>query len=67
MILTYNLGDIIETKKPHPCGSREWKIIRTGADYKLKCTGCGRIVMLSYEDFIKRVKKVVKSNEPADQ
>lgn len=57
----YNLGDIIETKKPHPCGSRQWKIIRTGMDYKIKCSGCGRIVMLSYDDFKKRVKKKVES------
>lgn len=59
---TYALGDIIETKKPHPCGSSQWEIVRTGADYKIKCQGCGRIVMLEYGDFVRRVKKVVKSN-----
>ena len=52
-------GQKIETKKQHPCGSKVWEIIRTGADFKIKCTGCGRVVMLSYEDFRKRVKKVL--------
>lgn len=56
----YKLGDVVETKKPHPCGSRQWTIIRTGMDYKIKCLGCGRIVMLSYEDFVRRVKCVVE-------
>ena len=56
----YKLGDVVETKKPHPCGSRQWTIIRTGMDYKIKCLGCGRIVMLSYEDFVRRVKRVVE-------
>ena len=52
------VGDTISTKKKHPCGSFEWTVIRTGADVKIKCNGCGRIVMLPYEEFIKRVKKV---------
>lgn len=52
----YELGDVVRTKKPHPCGTNEWTIIRTGADYKLKCLGCGRVIMLSYEDFVRRVK-----------
>ena len=56
----YKLGDVVETKKPHPCGSRQWTIIRTGMDYKIKCLGCGRIVMLSYEDVVRRVKRVVE-------
>lgn len=53
----YIVGDIVETKKPHPCGSNKWEIMRTGADYKLKCVGCGRIIMLSYEDFKKRARR----------
>lgn len=53
----YTVGDVVRTKKPHPCGSMDWTIIRTGADYKLKCHGCGKIVLLSYEMFIKRVKR----------
>lgn len=40
------LGDIIIMKKPHPCGSKEFEITRIGVDYKLKCCGCGREVMI---------------------
>ncbi len=61
--MDFTLGSIVETKKQHPCGSRRWRIIRTGADFKIRCEGCGRIVMLSYEDFRKRVKKVISSDE----
>lgn len=53
----YNIKDRVITKKTHPCGSKEWEIIRTGADFKLKCMGCNRIVMLSYQEFLKAVKK----------
>ena len=56
----YSIGDIVETKKGHPCGSSEWEVLRTGADFKLRCMGCGRIIMLSYEDFKKRVRRKVK-------
>ena len=52
-----HVGDVLELKKPHPCGSSRWQIMRTGADFKLKCTGCGRMIMLSYEDFKKRVRR----------
>lgn len=41
------LGDIVKLKKPHPCGSSEWEVIRVGMDFKLKCMGCGHLVMVS--------------------
>ena len=56
-----NVGDIIITKKPHPCGSSKWMVIRIGADIKIKCLGCGRIVMLSVTDYEKRLKEVVSN------
>ena len=46
------LGDVIRTRKSHPCGSDEWTVIRTGAD--IKCHGCNRIVMLDRDAFLKR-------------
>lgn len=61
MITSFNLGDIVETRKGHPCGSNNWEIIRMGADIKIKCVGCGRIVMLPRVKFEKSVKKIVKS------
>lgn len=60
------LGDVVQTRKQHPCGSSEWTVIRTGADIKIKCNGCGRIVMMDRETFLKRRKKVlVQGPEPA--
>lgn len=62
MINEFNLGDIVEMKKTHPCGSKNWEIIRIGADIKIKCTGCGRIVMLPRSKFERAGKKIVKNN-----
>lgn len=61
MVKEFNLHDIVETKKTHPCGSKTWEIIRLGADIKIKCTGCERIVMIPRSKFEKSVKKIVKS------
>ena len=54
------LGDVVKMRKTHPCGSDEWSVIRIGADIKIKCLGCGRIVMMDRADFVKRRKKVVQ-------
>lgn len=62
MVKVFYLGDIVEMKKDHPCGSKEWEITRLGADIKIKCCGCGRIVMLPRSKFEKDVKKVVRQN-----
>ena len=43
----YEVGDIVKLKKPHPCGSREWKIMRVGADLRLECMECGQQVMMA--------------------
>ena len=55
----YNLGDIVQTRKGHPCGSDQWEIIRVGMDFKIKCQGCGRVVMLPRVKFEKSVKKLI--------
>lgn len=54
--MIYKMDDIVTTKKPHVCGSNEWKVIRTGADIKLECQGCKRVIMLSTFELDKRVK-----------
>ncbi|MBE7092787.1 MAG: DUF951 domain-containing protein [Clostridiales bacterium] len=59
-----NLGDVIITKKNHPCGSNNWECVRTGADIKLKCLNCGRIIMLDREDLKKRIKNIIKADKP---
>ncbi len=53
------LGDLVQMRKTHPCGSDKWTVIRVGADIKIRCSGCGRIVMMDRADFIKRMKKVL--------
>ena len=45
--MDYSVGDIVRLKKQHPCGSSEREILRTGADFRLKCTGCGRQIMIA--------------------
>lgn len=55
--MEYNVGDIVKTKKPHPCGSKEWEIVRVGVDFKLKCKSCGHIVVLEREKALKIIKK----------
>ncbi len=56
----YGLGTIVEMKKAHPCGTNEWEIIRLGADIKIKCVNCGRVVMIPRIEFNKKLKKVLK-------
>lgn len=63
MIEIFNLGDIVEMKKLHPCGSNQFEIIRVGADIKIKCAGCGRIVMIPRGKFKKEAKKIVVNAE----
>ena len=60
------LGDVIATRKPHPCGSAEWTVIRTGADIKIRCNGCGRIVMMDRETFLRRRKAVLSHGTPQE-
>ncbi len=56
----FALGDIVEMKKPHPCGVNSWKIIRMGADIRIKCTGCDHSVMLPRLEFERKMKKILK-------
>ncbi len=48
--MVLKVGDRIKAKKPHACGGKEWEVMRTGADVKLKCATCGRTVFLSVPD-----------------
>ena len=54
--MEFETGEIVKLKKQHPCGSCEWEILRTGADFRLKCLGCGRQIMLSRRDVEKSVR-----------
>lgn len=60
---TYNLGDHVIMKKAHPCGSNDWEIVRLGADIKLKCSNCGRLIFMPRIEFNKKLKKVITKEE----
>ncbi len=65
MLPDLKLDDVLRLRKPHPCGSYEWKVVRLGADIGLECTQCGRRVLLTRRELARRVKAVVStSNEP---
>ncbi|SEM82955.1 hypothetical protein SAMN05444955_102217 [Lihuaxuella thermophila] len=57
----FGLGDIVEMKKPHPCGTNAWKVIRMGMDIRMKCTGCNHSVLLPRARFEQRLKRVLVS------
>jgi len=62
MPLKLEVNDIVETKKPHPCGSKQWEILRTGADFRIRCLGCDRQVWIDRPSLEKSIKKIIKSN-----
>jgi hypothetical protein len=63
MLPELNIDDIVRLRKPHPCGSFEWKITRLGADIGLECMGCKRRVMLPRRQLARRLKTIVKDKK----
>lgn len=61
--MEYSLNDIVVMKKIHPCGSDEFEIIRLGADIKIKCLKCGRVIMVPRVDLNKKIKKVINNEK----
>ena len=55
------VGDILVMKKTHPCGEKQWKVLRTGADFRLKCLGCGHEIMISRFKAEKNIRQVQKN------
>lgn len=60
MAMDIAVGDILTMKKAHPCGSRDWEVLRTGADFKLRCMGCGREFMGPRSKLEKSIRQVKK-------
>ena len=58
------VGDLLELKKPHPCGSRQWLVLRVGMDFKMRCQGCGHEVMLPRSKAEKNIRKVFREGAP---
>ena len=58
----FDIGDIIRMKKPHPCGSHEWEVLMVGADFRLKCVGCGHQIMVPRKLVEKNTKEIRKKS-----
>lgn len=65
VVPSYSLYDVVEMKKEHPCKNRskQFQIVMVGADIKIKCLGCGNLILLSRDNFNSRIKKVISSHE----
>ena len=61
--MDYKIGDIVEFKKQHPCGSKLWEITRTGVDFKFKCKGCQHVIMVERQKALKMIKKIINNTE----
>lgn len=61
------VGDVIQTKKQHPCGSNRFDVLRVGMDFKIRCQGCGREVMLPRVKIEKNIKKVLRDGQETNK
>ncbi len=59
------VGDILEMKKQHPCGAKSFSVLRSGMDFRLRCTGCGREFLIPRSKAEKNIKKIIRENENA--
>ncbi|MFC4736232.1 DUF951 domain-containing protein [Bacillus daqingensis] len=66
MAEAFQLNDIVEMKKQHPCGENRWKIIRMGMDIRIKCMGCSHSIMMPRRDFEKKMKRVLTESRASD-
>ncbi|MBR5248550.1 MAG: DUF951 domain-containing protein [Lachnospiraceae bacterium] len=57
-MMDIQIGDVLQLKKSHPCGSREWEVLRVGADFRLKCLGCGHQIMIARRLLEKNIKEI---------
>lgn len=53
-----NVGDVVRLKKQHPCGSKEWEVLRVGVDFRLKCCGCGHQIMIPRKQVEKNIREI---------
>ena len=62
-IIRMKVGDVLELKKPHPCGEKKWLVLRTGADFRLRCMGCGHELMIPRFKAEKNIRAVERKEE----
>lgn len=60
------IGDIARMKKAHPCGSSEWSILRVGIDFRMKCQGCGHMILIPRKQAEKNIKKLFRDGTEVD-
>lgn len=61
--MEFEVGEVVRFRKEHPCGDDKWEVLRTGMDFKVKCLGCGRVIMLPRSKFEKSVTEKVAAEE----
>lgn len=61
--MKYQLGSLVIMKKPHPCGTNLWEVVRVGVDVKIKCVKCSRTIMMDKIEFDRKLKKVVEDEK----
>ncbi len=59
------VNDILEMKKQHPCGAKQFLVLRSGMDFRLRCTGCGREFLIPRSKAEKNIKKIIRENTDA--
>ena len=62
IIKKFDVGDILEMKKPHPCGTNRMKVLRVGSDIRVLCLGCGRDVTVAREKLEKNIKRIISAD-----
>ncbi|MGD8554088.1 MAG: DUF951 domain-containing protein [Anaerolineales bacterium] len=68
MLPDLKMDEVVRLRKPHPCGSTDWLVVRLGADIGLKCLGCGRRILLTRRELAKRIKGYVqRADRAADE
>ena len=65
--MNVQLGDILVMKKAHPCGEKQWLVLRTGADFRLKCLGCGHEIMVPRLKAEKNIRNVIREENPSTE
>ena len=63
LYMDYKIGDVVEFKKKHPCGSNRWQIVRVGVDFKFKCLGCEHVITIQRPEAIRKIKKKVNEGD----
>ena len=61
------IHDILVMKKPHPCGQKQWLVLRTGADFRLRCLGCGHEVMIARFKAEKNIRNIIRQEKSSTQ